>query len=76
MNPILGYRKGQWQVAETEYVRMISIPLFPSISNDEATDAVDAIEKGIRGIVIKSDRPSGMILEIINAGKFGQAILE
>ncbi len=41
----LGYRKGQWPIAETEYERMISIPMFPSMSDDDAVDVVDALQK-------------------------------
>jgi perosamine synthetase len=41
----LGYKKGQWPVAETEYERMISIPLFPSMNDDDATDVAEALNK-------------------------------
>jgi perosamine synthetase len=41
----LGYRKGQWPIAETEYERMISIPLYSSMLDDDAADVVEALHK-------------------------------
>jgi perosamine synthetase len=41
----LGYVKGSWPVAEAEYERIISIPLFPSMTNEDAADVVSALYK-------------------------------
>lgn len=43
----LGYARGQWRVAETEYERLISLPMFPGMSDDDVQDAVDAVAKVI-----------------------------
>jgi perosamine synthetase len=44
----LGYTKGSWPVAEAEYERMISIPLFPSMTDEDAKDVVSALHKVLR----------------------------
>lgn len=41
----LGYEKGNWPVAEAEYERAISIPLFPSMTDDDASDVISALHK-------------------------------
>jgi perosamine synthetase len=41
----LGYTKGNWPVAETEYERLISIPLFPSMTDEDAADVISALHK-------------------------------
>jgi perosamine synthetase len=41
----LGYRRGQWPVAECEYERVLSIPLYPGMSDFDAADVVTAFRK-------------------------------
>jgi perosamine synthetase len=41
----LGYKRGQWQVAEGEYERVISLPIYPSMTNQDVADVVAAIIK-------------------------------
>lgn len=41
----LGYQRGQWPVAENEYERMISIPMYPGLTDQDAADVVEALEK-------------------------------
>ena len=41
----LGYVRGQWPVAETEYERMLSLPLFPDMTDQDIADVVEAINK-------------------------------
>ncbi|AMK75112.1 MULTISPECIES: UDP-4-amino-4,6-dideoxy-N-acetyl-beta-L-altrosamine transaminase [Methylomonas] len=41
----LGYKRGQWPVAELEYERMISLPIYPSMSDKDIADVVTAINK-------------------------------
>jgi perosamine synthetase len=41
----LGYTKGNWPVAEAEYERVISIPLFPGMTDEDAADVVSALHK-------------------------------
>ncbi|KTD18976.1 UDP-4-amino-4,6-dideoxy-N-acetyl-beta-L-altrosamine transaminase [Legionella jordanis] len=43
----LGYQKGNWPVAETEYERMISLPMFPAMNDKDIEDAIAAIRKVI-----------------------------
>lgn len=41
----MGYTKGQWAVAEQEYERIISIPIFPAMSDDDVSDVIQAVKK-------------------------------
>jgi dTDP-4-amino-4,6-dideoxygalactose transaminase len=41
----LGYVRGGWPVAEAEYERVISIPLFPAMSDEDAGDVIAAFHK-------------------------------
>jgi dTDP-4-amino-4,6-dideoxygalactose transaminase len=41
----LGYTRGQWPVAETEYERLLSIPLWPGMSDADVADTVAAMHK-------------------------------
>ncbi|OGP64964.1 MAG: UDP-4-amino-4,6-dideoxy-N-acetyl-beta-L-altrosamine transaminase [Deltaproteobacteria bacterium RBG_13_47_9] len=41
----LGYVRGQWPVAETEYERLLSIPMFPDMTDQDVADVVKAISK-------------------------------
>ena len=43
----LGYRKGQWPVAEAAYERIISLPIFPAMSDRDVDDVVAACFKVI-----------------------------
>lgn len=41
----LGYRRGEWPVAEAEYERMISLPIFPAMTDDDVVDVTTAVKK-------------------------------
>ena len=41
----LGYRRGQWPVAEGEYERMLSLPLFPAMTDADVADVLEAVTK-------------------------------
>lgn len=41
----LGYKKGECPVAEDIYNRMITIPLFPSMTNKDVKDVIKAVKK-------------------------------
>jgi len=41
----MGYTKGQWPVAEREYERIISLPIFPAMTDDDVTDVITAVKK-------------------------------
>jgi perosamine synthetase len=41
----LGYRRGSWPIAESEYERLLTLPLFPSMSDADAADVVEAVAK-------------------------------
>ena len=43
----LGYTKGQWPVAEAAYERLISLPIFPTMSDQDVHDVIDACFKVI-----------------------------
>jgi perosamine synthetase len=41
----LGYKKGQWPVAEAAYERLVSLPLWPGMSDADVADVVCAVQK-------------------------------
>ena len=41
----LGYKRGQWPVAEREYERAISLPMYPSMTEQDVADVVAAVLK-------------------------------
>jgi len=41
----LGFRRGGWPVAEGSYERMISLPMFPAMSDGDVQDVIDAVRK-------------------------------
>jgi perosamine synthetase len=41
----LGYARGQWPVAETEYERLISLPMWAGMSDADVDDTVTAVRK-------------------------------
>ena len=43
----LGYKKGEWPVAENEYERMISLPIFPAMSDHDVNDVIAAVREVI-----------------------------
>lgn len=43
----LGYRRGEWPVAERAYDRIISLPIFPAMSDRDIEDVVTAVHKTI-----------------------------
>ena len=43
----LGYKKGEWPVAENEYERMISLPIFPGMTDRDGEDVIAAVQKVI-----------------------------
>ena len=40
-----GYQRGQWPVAEGEYERLLSLPLFPAMTDCDQTDVIEALAK-------------------------------
>jgi perosamine synthetase len=40
-----GYTRGQWPVAESEYERLISLPMWPGMSDRDVDDTVAALNK-------------------------------
>ena len=41
----LGYRRGQWPVAEREYARMLSLPIYPAMTDADVADVIAALRK-------------------------------
>ena len=41
----LGYKKGQWPVAESAYERLLSLPIFPAMSDSDVADVIEAVRK-------------------------------
>lgn len=41
----LGYAPGQWPVAEREYERILSLPMFPGMTDADVGDVVEALHK-------------------------------
>jgi UDP-4-amino-4,6-dideoxy-N-acetyl-beta-L-altrosamine transaminase len=44
----LGYQRGHWPVAEAEYERTLSIPIYPGMKDEDAVDVIAALEKVLR----------------------------
>jgi dTDP-4-amino-4,6-dideoxygalactose transaminase len=44
----LGYSRGQWPVAESAYERIISLPIWPGMSDEDVTDVIEAVLKVVR----------------------------
>lgn len=51
----LGFRKGTFPNAERAYARVLTLPLFPRMTDEDAEDVVRALRK-----VIDAKRPSGV----------------
>jgi UDP-4-amino-4,6-dideoxy-N-acetyl-beta-L-altrosamine transaminase len=43
----LGYKRGQWPVGEGAYEQVISIPIFPAMTDRDVLDVIEAIKKVI-----------------------------
>lgn len=43
----LGYEKGKWPVAEDAYERILSIPIFPAMTDGDVEDVITALKKVI-----------------------------
>jgi perosamine synthetase len=41
----LGYQKGQWPVAEAAYQRIISLPIWPGMTDEDVQDTIAAMRK-------------------------------
>jgi dTDP-4-amino-4,6-dideoxygalactose transaminase len=41
----LGFRRGGWPVAEDAYERMLSLPIFPAMTDADVDDVVHAVDK-------------------------------
>jgi perosamine synthetase len=41
----LGYQPGNWPVAEAAYERMLSLPIFPTMSDADVDDVIEALSK-------------------------------
>ncbi len=44
----LGYKKGQWPITEAAYERLISLPIFPTMSDQDIEDVIQAVRKVVR----------------------------
>ena len=41
----LGYTRGNWPVAEHEYERMLTLPIYPTLTDNDISDVVEAMRK-------------------------------
>jgi dTDP-4-amino-4,6-dideoxygalactose transaminase len=41
----LGYQKGKWRIAEDAYERILSLPMFPAMTDDDVSDVIEAMRK-------------------------------
>lgn len=44
----LGCRKGRWPAAEAAYERLVSLPIFPAMIDEDVEDVITAVQKVIR----------------------------
>ena len=47
----LGYVKGNWPVAEGAYERIISLPIYPSMTDQDISDVVTAVNKVLKAYI-------------------------
>lgn len=43
----LGFERGRWPVAESAYERMLTLPMFPAMRDDDVADVITAVKKVI-----------------------------
>jgi len=48
----LGYQRGAWPVAESNHQRMLSLPMFPAMSDQDIADTIAAVEKVVRAYAV------------------------
>ena len=41
----LGYTRGNWPVAESSYERMLSLPIYPGMTNEDVAEAIEGVLK-------------------------------
>lgn len=41
----LGYKRGNWPVAEKNFQRMLSLPMYPAMNEKDVADSIDAVLK-------------------------------
>lgn len=41
----LGHKKGDWPIAESSYYRLISLPMWPGMTDDDIEDVIISVEK-------------------------------
>lgn len=41
----LGYERGNWPVAESNFQRMLSLPMYPAMNDKDVADSIDAVLK-------------------------------
>lgn len=41
----LGYKKGEWPVTENAYERLLSLPIFPAMTDKDVEDVIEAVTK-------------------------------
>lgn len=44
----LGYKRGSWPVSEEAYRRIITLPIFPAMTDTDIEDVIGAVEKVLR----------------------------
>jgi perosamine synthetase len=49
----LGYARGSWPVAEKAYERLISLPMFPAMTDQDVSDTVAAVRKVVSAYSVK-----------------------
>ena len=48
----LGYRRGGWPNAEAAYEELLSLPMFPAMTDGDVSDVVEAVRKVVRHFAI------------------------
>ena len=44
----MGFKKGNWPIAESAYERLLSLPIFPAMSDSDVLDVINAVAKVTR----------------------------
>jgi perosamine synthetase len=49
----LGHHKGQWPVAESAYEQILSLPIFPAMTDADVDNVIEAVQKVIHHFSVK-----------------------
>jgi dTDP-4-amino-4,6-dideoxygalactose transaminase len=49
----MGYAKGEWPVAEAACQRIVSLPIWPGMTDDDVEDVIEGVSKVVSAYLIR-----------------------